>query len=154
SNASCRTAARPFTVRHARNRGTVSFWNKLKPDEPFISGQEVMPARYLQKIPPAVRAWCLVSVAANFVIALAFTPVFRHAGPFVASLLFSVFPLSLLFFWRSFALQMDGIYDRAAETQSIFVIRINIDLQWCAISLCAGATVMLCVLLTVLWFGP
>jgi len=127
----------------------MSFWKKLIPDEPMIADSEVLSARDARTIPPAVKAWCLLSMAANAVVIAIASAIFRNAAPALAGTIFALFPLYMLFSWTNLSSTVDNVRQRAVE-QSPFVV--NLSLQWTAISLCVCAPVMTCVLCTLLWF--
>ena len=60
----------------------MRFWKTLIPDEPFISdGDGAVPAQYRKAIPPAVKAWCVVSVFANALVAGLATVLFQNVAP-------------------------------------------------------------------------
>jgi hypothetical protein len=128
----------------------MSFWKKLIPDEPMIADSEVLSARDLKTIPPAVRAWCLLSIAANAVVIAVASVLFRNAAPLLAGTIFALFPLYMLLFWSDLSSTVENVKQRAID-RSPFVV-VNLSVQWCAISLCVCAPVMTGVLCTLLWF--
>jgi hypothetical protein len=128
----------------------MRFWRTLIPDEPLISDSEVVPARDLKTIPPAVRAWCFVAIAANGAVVAIATAFFRNAAPLLVAAIFTMFPLWMLLFWRDLATTVDGVKQRAVE--SPFAFRINLSIQWCAISVCVCAPATTSALCLLLWF--
>jgi hypothetical protein len=130
----------------------MRFWKTLVPDEPLISDSEVIPARYLKKMPPAVRGWCLVSIAASGVVVALATAVFRNAAPLLMGAISALFPLYMLFFWNDVASTADTAKQRAIE-RSPLPVRMNFGIQWIAISICAAAPVMLSVASVAIWFA-
>jgi len=76
----------------------MRFWTKLIPDEPLILDDDVEEVRYLKRVPPAVKGWCLISLAVNGAVAATATTLFRNAGPFLAGMIFALFPSYILLF--------------------------------------------------------
>jgi hypothetical protein len=129
----------------------MSFWKTLIPDERLTSDDEFVPERYSKTIPPAVRGWCLVSMAANAVVVAVASAIFRNAAPLLVGAIFALFPLYVLLFWSDLSSTVDNVKQRAIE-QSPFDV-MNLSPQWCAISLCVCAPVVTGVLCTLLWFA-
>ena len=111
-------------------------WNKLVPDEPLFDREFIHPSS--ETTPPAVKNWCLISIAANAVIATLVTLTTHHAASLLMGAFFSVLPLVMLFYWR----------DVASATAS----RTYIGPQWFGIGLCLGCTSGLCLHAAVEWF--
>lgn len=129
----------------------MRFWKTLIPDEPLISDSEVIPARYLKIMPPAVRGWCFVSIVANGVVVALITGIFRNIAPLLLGAIFTLFPLYLLFFWNDVVSTADTSKQRALERYP-FAVRINFGVQWIAISICVAAPVMLSMASIIVWF--
>jgi len=127
----------------------MRFWKTLIPDEPLISDSEVVPARYMKNIPPAVKSWCLVSIITNAVVIAVATMAFRNAVPLLAGAIFTLFPLYMLAFWSSLASTVGDVKQRAIERSPLVVV--NLSVQWAAISICVFAPMMTCVLCILLW---
>ena len=129
----------------------MRFWKTLIPDEPFISDSEVIPSRFLKKIPPAVRGWCLVAMVSNCAVVAIATAIFRNAAPLLVGAIFTLFPLYMLLFWSDLASTVDTVKQRAIE-RSPFAIRINLGIQWAAIAICVAAPMMISIVCVILWF--
>jgi hypothetical protein len=128
----------------------MSFWKKLIPDEPLVLDGRVDDTRYLGRLPPAVKGWCLISLLANaFVVAIA-TAIFQNAGPALVGAIFALFPSYLLLFWKDISSTMDTAKQKAAERYGF--LQINLSAQWCAISVCAAAPAMVAGVCALLWF--
>lgn len=129
----------------------MSFWKTLIPDEPFILDDAVDESRYLNRLPPAVKSWCVVSIFTTvFVVALA-TPIFQNAGPLLVGAIFALFPTYMLLFWKDLASAVKDAKQKGAERNPFF-IQIRLSVQWCAISLCVGAPAMTAGVCMLLWF--
>ena len=130
----------------------MRFWQKLIPDEPFILDDEDEDTRFLNKMPPAVKAWCLASLIANsFVMAIA-VAIFRNAAPLLVGAIFALFPLYMLLFWGDIASAVHTAKRKGAERYS-FLVRPNLSTQWCAIALCVAAPAFAACVCFLLWFG-
>src|SRR5690242_20236151 len=128
----------------------VRFWKTLIPDEPLISdGDGTVPARYRETIPPAVKAWCVLSILSNALVSGLAMTVFRNVAPILLCAIFSLFPLRILFFWGDVVSTVDTTV-RAIDRTS-FPFRINLGVQWLAISMCVGCTMGLCITTIVLY---
>jgi hypothetical protein len=101
-------------------------------------------------IPQAVRGWCLIAIAANAIVVGLATSIFRNAAPLLVGAIFTLFPLYMLLFWNDIASTVDGAKQRASAQYPS--ARINLSVQWAAISICATAPVMIFVLCLLLWF--
>jgi hypothetical protein len=123
----------------------------LIPDEPLILENEVVPSRYRKEIPPAVRGWCLVAIASNCAVAAIATAIFRNGAPLLVGAIFTLFPAYMLLFWSDLTSTVGTVKQRAIE-RSKFAIRINLSIQWAAISICVTAPVMLSIVFATLWF--
>jgi hypothetical protein len=128
----------------------MGFWKSLIPDEPLILGDGYEEARYLNRMPPAVKGWCLVSLVANGLVVAIATAIFRNAGPVLLGAIFALFPSYMLLFWRDLASTGNTVKQRAFERMPFAVI--NLSVQWCAISICVAAPVMVSCISVVLWF--
>jgi hypothetical protein len=74
----------------------------------------------------------------------------RNAGPFLLGAIFALFPLYMLLFWKDLASTGNTVKQRAFERMPFAVI--NLSVQWCAISICVAAPVMVSCISAVLWF--
>jgi len=130
----------------------MSFWKALVPDEPFVLDESFEDTRYPEKLPPVVKAWCVVSLIANgFVVAIA-TPIFRNVGPLLVGAIFALFPLWMVLFWKDLASSMNEAKQKAVAS-AMYVAPINLSLQWCAISMCVAAPAMVIGACTLLYFN-
>jgi hypothetical protein len=117
----------------------VRFWKTLIPDEPLISDGEVIQARYLMRMPPAVKGWCFVSIVANGVVVALATGIFRNAAPLLLGAIFTLFPLV-----HSILLERPRFYCRYFETARSRTVSVCVsDKFWRAmdryIDLCGGS---------------
>jgi hypothetical protein len=129
----------------------MSFWKTLIPDEPFVLDDGVEDTRYLNRLPPAVKGWCLVSILATVFVAAIATAIFQNTGPLLAGAIFALFPSYMLLFWKDISSAAKTAKQRGAERYPL-VIQINLSVQWCAISLCVAAPAMAAGLCILLWF--
>jgi hypothetical protein len=129
----------------------MSFWKTLIPDEPFVLDDGVEDTRYLNRLPPAVKGWCLVSILATVLVAAIATAIFWNAGPLLVGAIFALFPSYMLLFWKDLASAAKTAKQRGAERYP-FVVQINLSVQWCAISVCVVAPAMAAGLCILLWF--
>jgi hypothetical protein len=129
----------------------MKFWKTLIPDEPLISDGGFEQARYLNRIPPAVKSWCLISLIANGLVVAIATAIFRNLGPFLLGAIFALFPSYMLLFWKDVFSTVNTTKQRAFERMP-FALRIDLSVQWVAISICVAAPVMLAGISVVLWF--
>jgi len=129
----------------------MNFWKTLIPDEPFISDGRQDQTRPSNKIPPAVKSWCLVSlVAIGLVVAVA-TVMFQNAGPLLVGTIFALLILYMLFFWNDLASSANSSKQKIFERMPV-ASQINLSVQWSAISICMAAPVMVFGICLVLWF--
>jgi hypothetical protein len=130
----------------------MAFWKTLIPDEPFISDGRKDQARPSNKIPAAVKSWCLVSlVAIGFIVAVA-SVLFRNAGPLLAGTIFALLVLYILFFWNELASSANSSRQKILERAPI-APQINLSMQWSAISICVAAPAMVFGICLLLWFA-
>lgn len=129
----------------------MDFWKTLIPDEPFISDGRQDQTRPSNKIPPAVKSWCLVSlVAIGLVVAVA-TAMFQNAGPLLVGTIFALLILYMLLFWNDLASSANSSKQKIFERMPA-ASQINLSVQWSAISICVAAPVMVFGIYLVLWF--
>jgi hypothetical protein len=129
----------------------MDFWKKLIPDEQFISDGRQDQTRPSNKIPPAVKGWCLVSlVAIGLVVAVA-SVVFQNVGPLLVGTIFALFILYMLVFWNDLASSANSSKQKAFEHTPV-AFQINLSVQWSAISLCVAAPLMAFGVCVLLWF--
>ena len=129
----------------------MDFWKTLIPDEPFISDGRQDQTRPSNKIPPAVKSWCLVSlVAIGLVVAVA-TAIFQNAGPLLVGTIFALFILYMLLFWNGLASSANSSKQKIFERMPA-ASQLNLSVQWSAISICVAAPVMVFGVCLVLWF--
>jgi hypothetical protein len=119
----------------------VAFWKTLIPDEPLISDGELDDTLCSNTIPPAVRSWCFVSLAANGVVVAMATPLFWNAAPLLVGIIFALFPCYMLLFWKDLASSIDDTKRKARERIPA-PLQINLSPQWAVISICVAAPVM------------
>src|SRR6266702_6687480 len=119
----------------------MSFWKTLIPDEPLFSDNEVITMQP-KSLPPAVRSWCLVSIVVNSMVVAVATAILRNAAPLLLGAILTLFPLWMLLFWSDLVSNINISKQRTIE-QISFALRINLSVQWCAISICVAAPLML-----------
>jgi hypothetical protein len=134
-----------------RDLGVMGFWKTLIPDEPLILDGGSEEARYLNRMPPAVKGWCLVSLVANGLIVAIATAIFQNGGPFLVGAIFALFPSYMLLFWKDLVSTANIAKQKAFE-RTPFAFQLNLSVQWVAISLCVAAPVMLSSVCVILWF--
>lgn len=142
-----------LSVRHNRCEGisVMDFWKALIPDEPLISDGRQDPTRPSNRIPRAVKNWCLVSlVAIGLVVALA-SVIFQNAGPLLVGTIFALLILYMMFFWNGLASGANSSKQMIFERVPV-ASQINLSAQWSAISICVAAPVMVFGICLVLWF--
>lgn len=129
----------------------MNFWKTLIPDEPVILDQGVEDVRYFHRVPPAVKAWCLVSLVGNGVIAAIASAIFQHAGPLVAGMLFALFPSYILLFWKDLVSSTNETKQKAFERVPL-AVQVNLSVQWAAVFVCVAMPLMLSGFCIGLWF--
>lgn len=129
----------------------MNFWKTLIPNEPFISDGRQDRTRPSDKIPPAVKSWCLVSlVSIGLVVAVA-SVIFQNAGPSLVGAIFALLILYMRFFWSDLASSADSSKQKAFERTPV-AFQINLSAQWSAISICVAAPLMAFGVCVLLWF--
>ncbi|MGJ4927230.1 hypothetical protein ACQR1I_18455 [Bradyrhizobium sp. HKCCYLS2038] len=128
----------------------MAFWKTLIPDEPLFLDAQRGQVRYQGRIPPVVKAWCLISLGLIGLIVATATALFRNAGPILAGMIFALFPLWMLMFWKDLASTTRDVKQRALE-QMPLVSQLNLSVQWAAISISLVAPLMLIGLCVILW---
>lgn len=129
----------------------MDFWKTLIPDEPFISDGRQDQTRSSNKIPPAVKSWCLVSLIAISLVVLVASAIFQNAGPLLVGTIFAALILYMLFFWNDLASSANSSRQKISQRLPA-ASQINLSLQWSAISICVAAPVMVFGVCLVLWF--
>jgi hypothetical protein len=129
----------------------MDFWKNPIPDEPFISDGRQDQTRPSNKIPPAVKSWCLVSLAAIGLVVAVASLIFQNAGPLLVGTIFALLNLYMLVFWNDLASSANSSKQKAFERTPV-AFQINLSVQWCAISICVAAPLMTVGVCVLLWF--
>jgi hypothetical protein len=127
----------------------MDFWRTLIPDEPFISDGRQDQTRPSNRIPSAVKSWCLVSLVAIGIVVAVASVIFQNAGPLLVGTIFALLILYMLFFWN--ASSANSSKQKILERMPV-ASQINLSVQWSAISICVAAPVMVFGICLVLWF--
>ena len=126
-------------------------WKKLIPDEPFISDGRRDETRPSNKISPAVKSWCLVSLAAIGLVVAVASLIFQNAGPLLVGTIFALLILYMLIFWNDLASSANSSKQKAFERTPV-AFQINLSVRWSAISICVAAPLMTVGVCVLLWF--
>jgi hypothetical protein len=153
-----RAAVRP-ALRYDRDeegrRGRMRILERLTPSEPlFPYDADIIPI-YPRNLPPVVKNWCWVAIAANLVTLAVGTLLFRSFAPTLMFLAFTLFgPLNVLLFWRSHIKMLNRSTDDMERQSSFLVLPLPYpSIEWLAIAALVMTSVMdVCVLL--MWGYP
>ena len=129
----------------------MNFWKTLIPNEPFISDGRQDHTRPSDKIPLAVKSWCLVSLVAIGLVVATASVLFQNAAPLLVGTIFALLILCMRFFWNDIASSANSSKQKILERTPV-ASQINLSVQWSAISICMAAPVMVFGLCLVLWF--
>ena len=89
-------------------------------------------------------------MAIGLVVAVA-SVIFQNAGPLLVGTIFALLILYMLFFWNDLASGANSSKQKIFERMPA-AFQINLSVQWCAISICVAAPVMVFGICLVLWF--
>jgi hypothetical protein len=129
----------------------MDFWRTLITDEQFISDGRQDQTRPSNRIPSAVKSWCLVSLVAIGIVVAVASVIFQNAGPLLVGTIFALLILYMLFFWNDLASSANSSKQKILERMPV-ASQINLSVQWSAISICVAAPVMVFGICLVLWF--
>ena len=124
-------------------------WKKLTRHDPQTSDEAAV-SRPPSSTAPAVKAWCLMTIIANAIIALTVATVMQRGDTLLPGVFWTLFPLPIRFFWRDLAPLAESQI-QLINRLSPFKIRIDVGVQWLAIAACICSTLMLCATYVLLW---
>jgi hypothetical protein len=127
----------------------MRLWKALIPDEPFISDSPRF--GFPQHLPPVVKSWCIISIFVNGFIASVEALAMYHPAPLLIGVMFSLFPLYMIFFWSDVASTAADSNQRVSNDTPLS-LNLNIGTQWLGIAVCVGSTFMLCLTSAIIWF--